>query len=206
MDGTVGIASPLPLVLSDGATGFYPQAQVYFAGSVVATVPLTYVAGSQGLYQGTWTPAEAGDHPVVYTVYSDAGHTTVATSGGQPLYNFTQDIYQISSASTAVTTASVRQSVTLTASAIIVNVWAEVNGLQLVSGLTNANLTLYDALGNVLVTASQISSPSATGVFQFSLTPPSFGIGENATYTVATVLYNLQTLRGVTGVTFSRAS
>ena len=75
----LGVDVPLQLVLSDGATGLFPQATIYDSlGIAAATVNLTHTAN--GLYQGTFLAADndtIGKFSILYVVYSDAGHTTV---------------------------------------------------------------------------------------------------------------------------------
>jgi hypothetical protein len=75
---TVGQVTKLTLMLDDGATGLFPQALVYRNGTLDATVNLSHLAN--GRYSGDWTPAQVVDHDVVFIVYSDAGHTTLATA------------------------------------------------------------------------------------------------------------------------------
>lgn len=70
---------PLSLTLGDGASGVFPQANVYDSSDVeVGGSPfdLTEV-GATGRYTGaSFTPFVAGTFVSRYVVYSDAGHTT----------------------------------------------------------------------------------------------------------------------------------
>lgn len=77
---TTGVISEtllLELGLSDGATDKFAQAKVYDdAGAVEATVDLDHVA--DGLYQGTYVPANAGHFSALYVVYDNVGRTVLA--------------------------------------------------------------------------------------------------------------------------------
>lgn len=69
----------LPLSLADGAGGFFPQAEVYdSAGTAIAGSPFDLTHVARGLYQALFAAPVAGDYSVVYVVYSDAGHLTLA--------------------------------------------------------------------------------------------------------------------------------
>jgi hypothetical protein len=65
--------------LTDGATDQYPQAKVYnYDLTLKETVNLSHNAGGQ--YAGTASSSYIkGNYSVVYTVYSDSGHTTANT-------------------------------------------------------------------------------------------------------------------------------
>ena len=75
----LGVDVPLQLVLSDGATGLFPQVTIYnSAGAVAGTVNLSHTAN--GLYQGTFLAADntaVGKFSVLFIIYSDVGHTLV---------------------------------------------------------------------------------------------------------------------------------
>lgn len=76
---------PLTLTLETPEAGFFPRAQVLTeAGAALGSpVDLSAVAGQDGTYLGSYTvPATAGQFPVRYTVYEDAGHTTLSTKHG----------------------------------------------------------------------------------------------------------------------------
>lgn len=70
----------LELMLSDGATTFFPQAEVYDdAGAIIVKVDLATIG--IGLYQGKFLAANntaIGDFSIGFIVYQDAGHTIVA--------------------------------------------------------------------------------------------------------------------------------
>lgn len=71
----------LRVVAFDGATGLFPQVKVYnAAGSLVTTLNPAHVAG--GMYSVNWTATPAGLFTAVGTFYTDAGHTTPATTYG----------------------------------------------------------------------------------------------------------------------------
>lgn len=69
----------------DQESGLFPQTKVYNSSdTVVATVNLTAVVGSPGLYSGSWTPTLEGEYLERTIFYADSGHTTV-----QEAYGFT---------------------------------------------------------------------------------------------------------------------
>lgn len=199
-----GETVPLSLVLGDYATGLFPRARVYNGLSLITTINLA--AGPNGYYFSTWTAGIPGRYEVVYEIYADAGHTVLSTR-----YDAAEDESVHVRDVPAGQTGSIRQSFTLdtTSNAIIVNVWLEVDGGEVSSGVTNATLVLYASDGTVLETPAAQPTPVVQGVFRFSVTIPSFPLGENATFSVATIDYAgppSRTVRGVTGVTFSRSS
>lgn len=83
----VGETVPITLVLEDGNTAQFPQAEIYDeAGSATpTTVNLTHVAN--GYYRGTYAVTTAEKQTIVFVVYSDAGHTTESS-----VYSRTTDI------------------------------------------------------------------------------------------------------------------
>lgn len=72
---TVGQTVVFSLVLENGASNFYPQAEVYASGSgtPTATIDLTHIA--KGRYEGTWLPSTVGSYTAQFFIYVDAGHT-----------------------------------------------------------------------------------------------------------------------------------
>lgn len=72
---SVGSTVVLALVLENGETGFYPQAEIYAsgAGTPTATVDLTHLV--KGRYEGTWVPATVGTYTAQFFTYVDAAHT-----------------------------------------------------------------------------------------------------------------------------------
>lgn len=69
-----GETIPLTLVLEDGNAGVFPEAKVHDeAGTLVATIHLTHVAG--GLYRSTFIVPSAEKFSVLYTVFIDALRT-----------------------------------------------------------------------------------------------------------------------------------
>lgn len=203
---SVGETLPLALVLSDNSTSYYPQVKVYDGTSLVTTVNLLHV--SEGYYYASWVPATSGKFTAIYTVYEDAGRTTVATLGGLPRYEPDTERFNVLDGPLASSGGAVRQAFTLdgTSNSIIVNVWLELEGQQVSSGVSDAALTLYTYDGLVLATPAVVAAPSAQGVFSFTFPIPAFSIGENATFSLSTVDHSSTSYRGVTGVTFSRSS
>lgn len=72
---TVGGTVVLALVLENGESTFYPQAEIYASGATVptATVDLTHLA--KGRYEATWVPTTVGAYTAQFFIYVDAGHT-----------------------------------------------------------------------------------------------------------------------------------
>ena len=203
---SVGETLPLALVLSDRDEGFYPRAEVYDGTSLITSVNLAHVA--DGYYYGAWVPTTSGKFVVIYTVYSDAARTSVALLGGLPRYEPDTDLFNVLDEPLASGGGAVRQSFTLDIStnSIIVNVWLELEGEQVPTGVSDASLRLYSYDGILLSAPANEASPVAQGVFKFTFALPAFSVGENATFSLATIDHNSQTYRGITGVTFSRSS
>lgn len=200
---TVGFPVPLHIVLADYNNAVFPRARVYTGTTLVTSVNLAFI--SSGYYESTWTPGAAGSYFVVYDIYEDSGHTTLSE-----FYTPDTEEFEVTEATVAGDQAvAVRQSYTLDAPAgqIIVNTWLEVNGGETTTGITNATLSLYTSTGTLLAAVAPQVVPVAEGVFRFAFSIPAFTAGENATFSVATIDYDApfpRTIRGVTGVTFSR--
>ena len=68
----------LELVLADGDTTRFPQAEIYDdAGAAIGASPVDLSGVADGLYQGTFTAPAVGGYSIIYITYSDAGHTTL---------------------------------------------------------------------------------------------------------------------------------
>lgn len=76
----VGDVCPIELLLGDGATDQYPQAKVYNQNSsLLITINLSH--DHEGNYSGTpYNMPNTDFIKVIYTVYSDAPHTTESTN------------------------------------------------------------------------------------------------------------------------------
>lgn len=205
MLGFVGESVTLGAIFGDYAGDAYPRVRVYSGTTLVTSVDLTHV--SNGFYAADWTVPAVGLYNLVYDVYEDSGRTTLSTS-----YEPAMDTLQAFVGQIAEEQGAVRQSYTLdpVANAITVNVWVEIDGVQVTTGLSNANLTLFTSAGVSLAAPSAVASPTFQGVFRFVISPaPSFALGETATVSIVTVDYAglpARTIRGVTGVTFSRGT
>lgn len=201
----VGEAIPLSLVLADYAAGYYPQARIYSGSALVDTIPLAFI--STGYYYATWTVSTAGRFTVVYDVFVDSDHLILSDR-----YEPDTEELQAFPGPVAEEQGAIRQAFTLdtTSNSIIINLWVELDGSQVSSGLSNAALTLYKHDGTVIATPIAQVAPILHGVFRFVITPiPNFPLGENATFSRATVDFAgppARTFFGVTGVTFSRSS
>lgn len=199
---SVSEAVPLTLVLWDGATTLYPRAKVYADATLVATVPLVHVA--EGYYLGAWVPGVTGQYSVVYTVYTDAGFLTTA-----PTYEKAQDrVLVLGTSLDATAGGAVRQSFTFdtAANTVVINAWLEIGTAVVTSGVTAATITLFDSVAGVLSPPAPQALPVGQGVFRFVLPNPGLPIGEFATFSLATITYNATQYKGITGVTFSRAT
>lgn len=67
----------LAMVLSDGTTGLYPQAEIYDGATLIDTIDLDDLG--QGRYEGSWTPTVVGTYSSLFNVYQDASHTVQLT-------------------------------------------------------------------------------------------------------------------------------
>lgn len=200
----VGDSVPLGLTLADYSSAYFPRVRIYDGATLLTTINLTFV--DLGFYYGTWTPTYDGRFVAVYDTYSDVGHTTLATR-----YLPDTEEIQVFAHPLATEDGAIRQSFTLDAVAnnIIVNLWAEIEGVQVSTGISAATLVLYKHDGTVMASPATQASPIAQGVFRFIFPVPPLALGENATFSVATVVFAgppVRTLRGVTGVTFSRSA
>jgi hypothetical protein len=200
----VGENVPLAMVLADHVTSMSPRARIYNGTTLVSTVALVSV--STGYYYATWLASSPGRFEVVYDVFTDPGFLNLS-----PLYSPGIEEIHVMTGPVAEEGGAVRQSYTLdtNSNSIIVNLWLEVDSNQVATGVSNANLTLCKQDGTVLASPSAQASPVAQGVFLFTFPIPPFAIGENATFSFATVDFAgppARTFRGVTGVTFSRSA
>lgn len=81
-DLILGQVVPLSLQLSGAETNKYPRVRIYnSAGSEVAESPIDLTHVANGLYKNATYNMPASAFVIAqYTVYSDAGHTTVDTT------------------------------------------------------------------------------------------------------------------------------
>jgi hypothetical protein len=91
-----------------------------------------------------------------------------------------------------------------TSNSIIANIWLADRSLDLVNQ-SNATLRLRDSSGTQLAAPSAVAAADAQGVFRFSFANPGLALGDTATYSEASIDYAGTTIRGIVGVTFSRA-
>lgn len=76
-----GDTALLELVLADGDTSRFPQAEIYDnAGVAIGASPVNLSHVADGLYQGTLTAPAVGGYSIIYLTYSDAGHTTLVAN------------------------------------------------------------------------------------------------------------------------------
>lgn len=67
----------LALVLENGITGLFPQAEIYDGATLEDTIDLADFG--QGRYEGSWTPTDLGTYSALFNVYQDAGHSVELT-------------------------------------------------------------------------------------------------------------------------------
>ena len=72
---TVGVSVPIVMILEDGNTTQYPQAEIYAAGATVPLVTLDLVHKAKGRYEASHTPATPGVYAALFIVYADGAHT-----------------------------------------------------------------------------------------------------------------------------------
>ncbi len=72
---SVGDPVVLVLVLEDGNTGMYPQAEIYETGSATPLDVIDLDHRAKGRYEGTWTPTDVGTYSALFITYADAAHT-----------------------------------------------------------------------------------------------------------------------------------
>lgn len=202
----LGETVPIYLTLSDGASDQFPQAKIYDSSGVQvgSTLNLTYVAGSPGLYRTSWTTPTLGMFEVVYTVFSDSGHTTISS-----FYDRAADSVDVLTSALGDSDTVIRQAFTLDTSSnnITVLIWLETNAGEALTGVSTGTVTVYRADGTILLATATQASPIAQGVFRFTFVNPGFAVGETGLFALATIVYAgppSRTVRGVMGVTVSR--
>lgn len=62
------------MVLEDGNSSMYPQAEIYAAGGTVPITTLDLLHKAKGRYEASWTPATVGVYSALFITYSDSGH------------------------------------------------------------------------------------------------------------------------------------
>jgi len=75
--GTIDQPVTLAMLLENGVTGLYPQAEIYLGAALQDTIDLTDLG--QGRYEGSWTPTATGTYSAVFNVYQDAAHSVELT-------------------------------------------------------------------------------------------------------------------------------
>lgn len=71
---SIGDPVVLVLVLEDGNTTMFPQAEIYATGASTPLAVVDLVHRAKGRYEGTWTPADIGTYTALFITYVDAGH------------------------------------------------------------------------------------------------------------------------------------
>jgi hypothetical protein len=74
LPATVGTPVPLAMILEDGNTTQFPQAEVYAQASSSPLAVIDLVHRARGRYEANWTPASVGTYSAVFLVYADNGH------------------------------------------------------------------------------------------------------------------------------------
>jgi len=63
------------MILEDGNTAQYPQAEIYAAAGITPLETLSLAHTARGRYEASYTPAAVGVFSAVFIVYSDSGHS-----------------------------------------------------------------------------------------------------------------------------------
>lgn len=158
----LGSAARLGLEITDGSNSLFPRATIYNGGPVpLATVDLANV--SLGLYRGLWTPPYAGAFDIVYRVFSDAGHTTLADyeNGFDRVLATTPDDEPLLGAAYDDNAGVLRLEASLSR-----------RGLALTPPtVVSVDLDVYDADDNILFSVSDLA-PDGQGLFRMTKTAP----------------------------------
>lgn len=72
---TVGTPVPIAMILEDGNTAQFPQAEIYASGDASPLTTLDLSHKAKGRYEANWTPTVVGVYSAIFIVYSDAAHT-----------------------------------------------------------------------------------------------------------------------------------
>lgn len=86
---SIGEPVTLLLVLEDGNTGMFPQAEIYDTGAVVPLDVIDLDHKAKGRYEATWTPSAVGSYSSLFITYADAGHiveSLVYTREGEQIF------------------------------------------------------------------------------------------------------------------------
>lgn len=171
LDVELGAATRLALLLADGATGLFPRATIY-NGSMVPVAAVDLPHTGLGIYRAPWTPPYPGLFNVVYRVFSDAGHTSLAD------YEFSEDTV---AALTPPDEPQLGASYDETGDQLRIDTWLLRRGAQVLT-VTACEVRVYDADDNLLFTLTD-SAPDGQGVFRMVKTAP--GLVENVNYSCA---------------------
>jgi len=85
---TIGVSIPIAMILADGDTSQYPQAEIYATGGTTPLTVLDLVHKAKGRYEANWTPSAVGVYSSIFIIYSDSGHTIESLA-------YTREIEQI---------------------------------------------------------------------------------------------------------------
>ena len=72
---TVGTAVPIAMILEDGNSTQFPQAEIYVVGGTLPISVLNLAHKAQGRYEAIWAPPLVGVYSAVFITYADAAHT-----------------------------------------------------------------------------------------------------------------------------------
>jgi hypothetical protein len=162
--GQPGIAATIAVQAGDNNAGLYGSAIIYNNSGVVTTITLSHVG--DGVYVGSWTPANAGTYQVVGKFFTDAGRTSLAP-------------YQISAETMEVD--AFRQNILRTLGLSYENSVVDNQSYDGNGNLTGARIRCYD-------TAANATSAGSTGVtFQYTVTATYAGTALNK-YSIIRVL------------------
>lgn len=159
IEADVGSSVLLSVVAADGNTGLFPQAEVYdSAGALVGSAhDLVHVSG--GLYSVAIAAPAVGVYSVLFTFFTDAGHTTPAAND-----RLQKDLRVSAVGGVGQLNVSYDEST----QTLFMETWLERHG-QVVTTPTSVTVVLRDKDGTIVATQSS-SSPQASGVFSLSQT------------------------------------
>ncbi len=163
----LGEQARLSLQLSDGRTDLFPRATIY-NGSVVPVAAVDLVHTGLGLYRAAWTPGYAAAFDVVYRIFDDAAHTSLADyerTTEQIQVQIPEEHIQVNGVYDASTTS-------LRINAFLLRLGVVVPLPQLVSCV----LEIYSDAA--MIHSATINAPDAQGVFKASILNPNIETGK----------------------------
>lgn len=162
----------LAMVISNGLTGLYPQAEIYSGGTLVTTIDLSDYG--KGRYEGEWTPTSVGTYSALFSVYQDAGHTVELTP-----FVISREIEQIFVSQSDVD--DLASSIARMLGLVHENAFIDETTYDANSMLLTARVRIYDSKANASLATD--GGSEATGlVATYTITADYEGVGQMKTY------------------------